>query len=217
MSRRLVVALVVASTSLGCHSTATESQPDAARSETGSPHDAGTSDDGAWSPVCPDTVPPLGSSCTSPSGLPSGPFAELNCEYGDAWWNISCDTLVVCDQSSWTTAEPIYAPCSSKPGPNSQACPATPAYSDRGALCPDAGLTCYYGLGAACFCVEEGDAGPTWSCQPDPPGCPDDRPRVGVACTGGAECWYGGDGFGVVCISGVWQPTYYGASPIGDR
>jgi hypothetical protein len=208
-SRSIVMRLLpvlAAATLLGCHGSSSDTHPTGVLDGSASPDASG--------PLCPATVPALGTPCTASPEFAGGPWVGLYCEYGDAWWSIACDTVVVCDESrgQWTPAAAVetYAACGPQPGPNPASCPSGIGYGDRGMPCPDAGLTCYYGPGASCLCVEDGDAGAIWSCQPDEPGCPTARPRVGSPCTTSPNCFYGNDGFGTVCVGGVWQLTYYG-------
>lgn len=98
---------------------------------------------GAWSPVCPDSTPAIGSPCTQ---------ENLQCEYGNAWWDVACDTVVQCLQGSWSVAEPAGTVCQPEPGPNSTLCPSNSTLIADGVSCPDAGLLCVYGEGVFCSC-----------------------------------------------------------------
>lgn len=163
---------------------------------THSQDDGGPPDGGPWSPVCPDSTPSVGSACTT-----SGTY----CEYGDAWWSISCDTVLLCENDHWDVSNPGTTPCLPEPGPNSPECPQNP--SMIGGSCSEAGLTCHYGMGASCECGQSPlpDASTTWDCQPAP-GCPDSRPRLGAPCqVSGLLCGYQGCANRELCAGGIWQ------------
>ena len=156
-----------------------------------------------WSPVCPASAPAAGSPCTT---------ENTQCEYGDAWWNVSCDTVVQCQNARWTAYQPSYVPCSAQPGPNAAACPATYAAVPQGSQCTAIGTPCYYAQ-AECTCQiplgppVEDDAGETgyWGCDPEP-GCPMPRPRLGSACSSeGTYCTYEECTYGQTCSGGTWQ------------
>jgi len=93
-----------------------------------------------WSEVCPDTLPALGSACLQP---------QLECEYGNAWWNVSCDSSVYCNNGTWASLSPSSATCLPAPGPNPASCPSG-GFIGEGMSCPQVGLTCFYGEGAQC-------------------------------------------------------------------
>lgn len=179
-------------------STACESNP-AVRGET--VVDGSDDSAGSWSPVCPESPPAAGSSCDAPLGTA--------CEYGEAWWDISCDTVVACDSSGWTAMDPGTGTCTPKPGPNPASCP--PSVVTVPTACADSGLTCYYGT-AFCTCSITGlpyppaDAGSEWNCGPGPAGCPTVRPRLGAPCASASQlCNVGAGLFGEQCENGVWQ------------
>ncbi len=163
-----------------------------------------------WSPVCPDALPALGSPCTPTHTAAPVPVA---CEYGDAWWDVACDTVVTCD-GGWTIATPAGTQCTPKPGRNPASCP-----SSLGALphaCASGSPTCYYGT-VTCFCQIEGlpypppDAGMFWSCDVPQGACPAVRPRLGAACSNdGLLCNTGGGLFGEECLGGFWQQAVGG-------
>jgi len=163
----------------------------------------GTSPDGGpWSPLCPEQPPVLQTKCAQPG---------LSCEYGNAWWNVSCDTIVDCAGGEWFTGAAGHSPCLPAPGPNSASCPADPSTAVGGG-CPSDGLTCYYGQGSLCQCGPwGGDAGLTWACFPGG-GCPSARPRLGSPCTSTATCTYAPCDYAESCVDGVWQqvPTQCG-------
>jgi hypothetical protein len=171
--------------------------------DSGSPVDSGepsdawgvTPDGGPWSAVCPETQPTSGSSCTQQG---------LNCEYGNAWWDVACDTVMVCNGVTWGQGSPTAPPCFPEPGPNSSSCPTNPASIPD--TCTNVGLACYYGFGTSYTCeVAPGDAGTIWRGWPES-GCPNARPRLGAACTNPIVCNYSCD-YAEWCLSGVWQPT----------
>ena len=49
------------------------------------------SEGGAWSTVCPATQPTTGGACGG----------DAVCEYGSAWWDVSCDTVMQCTAGAW--------------------------------------------------------------------------------------------------------------------
>jgi hypothetical protein len=155
-----------------------------------------------WSPACPETAPGTGSACS---------VAGVYCEYGAAWWDVSCDTILQCNDGSWETAEVSQETCFPAPPANSPSCPSSPVTIPLGAPCPHPGLACYYGQGAICSCsVPEGldalDGGAAWGCGPDP-GCPSARPRLGTTCQGDQICEYDdASGFAEICQGGIWGP-----------
>ncbi len=174
-------------------------------------YDAGASDawgvppDGAaWSLVCPESPPALGSTCSQST--------SIQCEYGDAWWNAACDTVVVCAGGHWSKL-PMIAGCTSAPTPNSLACPSDPV-SAAGAACSSAGTGCYYDLGANCYCTTgpfaPPDASAKWICVPGS-GCPLTRPRLGASCNStSAECVYNGCVSSEACVNGAWAAMTFG-------
>ena len=183
---RCVVLLAVVTT-LGCGGKTGGAQPGDASGEqsvdSGSPTDSGTPEDawgvpadgGPWSPACPETVPTIGSPCTS---------SNVQCEYGAAWWNVSCDTVLRCISGAWENAQPGTNPCLPAPGPNESSCPENAGTIQNETVCPQAGLTCWYGDGANCVCQTQSQGAankPLWFCTPEP-GCPSSRPPLGAGC-----------------------------------
>lgn len=164
----------------------------------GSTQSGGTS----WSPVCPDSLPTQYSSC-------SNPLAQPPCEYGNAWWDPGCDTIVECSfGNTWNVVEVSSETCFAAPAPNSADCPHDRSAVGVGTACDHNGLTCYYDEGTACECgAARADAGTTWQCNPDP-GCPMPRPRFGASCNREQTCTYGvaPNVIGEQCIDGFWQP-----------
>jgi hypothetical protein len=152
-------------------------------------------DGGSWSPVCPDTQPPTGTSC-------SGAAIGVSCEYGPAWWSIGCNSVLWCNAQdrAWTDSNPSAAGCLPEPGPNCTSCPVNP--SGLSGACSNSGVSCYYGEGPNCTCSA---VDTTWSCYP-PSGCPSVRPRLGAACVTGPS---GGCRYtcteGMICSNGIWQ------------
>ncbi len=154
-------------------------------------------DGGAWSTVCPDTQPATGQPC-------SGAAA---CEYGRAWWDVSCDTVMHCTAGAWAIDDVSSESCFPEPGPNSAACPSDPMTVRPESAC-DTPALCHYGQGAFCACQatsQAPDAGLGWICGPDPT-CPSTRPRLGASCDAdGLTCGYGDEsGFEMECQSGAW-------------
>lgn len=162
--------------------------------------DGEVSDAAPWSPVCPASPPAVGSACSSDQDM-------VFCEYGDAWWNVACDTIERCYGGQWIQAEAGNGSCLPPPGPNPAECPA--GGTAIGA-CPEAGLTCNYLQGVVCLCSTAGapDAAPNWDCIPEP-GCPTTRPRLGAPCMGSLGCTYELCAYNEICQSGVWQPQSY--------
>jgi hypothetical protein len=190
----------------GPHDAATVDSPASDGGQTDAPAD-GNAPDGPgpdatppWSPDCPASAPVAGSACTQ---------ENLQCEYGDAWWSVSCDVVMECDNGQWGTTKPSYEPCTPEPGPNPAQCPATYADVPEGP-CKQAGLTCQYPDGQ-CSCqvpvgpIEIDGGTADWTCLPGD-GCPPQRPRLGTACTmEGASCTYVACSYGEACMGGVWQ------------
>src|ERR1700722_15078899 len=156
---------------------------------------------GSWSPVCPTTQPGVGSSC---SGV------MVACEYGHAWWDVSCDTGLGCTNGAWAPPPAASAPCVPAPGANAPACPQDPSTIRTSHPCPQDQLDCYYGMGTECSCgtsATQPDAAPIWACAPDT-GCPSTRPRLGASCSANTQvCGYGlgSSSVGEQCINGFWQ------------
>jgi hypothetical protein len=167
--------------------------------------DAGSqADAGPWSSVCPASQPAVESACSSEG---------LECEYGDSWWNVSCDQVVKCTKGLWVTFRPSSSTCLPQPGPNPADCPADPGVIATGSTCPSASLQCFYGQGVDCQCVaSDVDGGaPTWDCKPEP-GCPSSRPRLGASCSGIELCTYEICVFAEHCDNGVWQGATIGCA-----
>jgi hypothetical protein len=155
-----------------------------------------------WSPVCPATLPAAGTPCSKD---------DLQCEYGDAWWSVGCDTVMQCQSGVWSTFMPSFEPCQAQPGPNSAACPPDYAAVPQGSACSTDGLSCIYDQGeCACQVPLEGpveiDGGTGyWGCVPEQ-GCPFPRARLGTACTSSqADCTYEECSYAQSCQDGVWQ------------
>ena len=182
---------------------------DAGGSDGGGSTDVGVGDAAPWSPDCPATVPVAGSECGHESGL--------QCEYGDAWWSVSCDTVMECQSGAWAKFQPSYEQCTSEPGPNSTECPATFADVPQGA-CSQTGLRCEYPQGQ-CTCqvllggpVQIDGGSPDWQCVPGM-GCPFPRPRLGVSCSSeGQSCTYEECSYGEICQGGIWQADEEGCA-----
>lgn len=184
--------------------------------DAGGPDAHGGGDGGTpWSPACPASLPAIGLACD---------VETVECEYGDAWWSVSCDPVVQCQGGQWTTYQASYSPCSPEPGPNSAACP--PSYADvqQGESCSDTTVSCVYAQ-AICSC-EEPLGGPVpvsfdggeyayWGCVPEQ-GCPMPRPRIGAACASeGATCTYEDCDYAQVCQDGIWQAEEEGCAMSG--
>jgi hypothetical protein len=188
---RCLLATALAAMAWGCSSTtsgASSSAPDA-----------------SW-PVCPDSPPAAGAACTQPM---------LQCEYGDAWWSLACNTVVQCSHG-WQPINLLGQTCAPQPGPNPETCAASAVMVPVGSKCDTPGLTCFYGKGASCACLGctgsgcEADAGASWGCLD--PNCPVNRPRLGSACAPkeeGPGCPYleGSVYVNEACLGGVWQQT----------
>jgi hypothetical protein len=219
-ARTISLVCAVAGLTMGCGG-AFDSSGDGGATDSGlqdgSPPDAGGPDgiddaldssppdtSSPWSPVCPASAPSPGSACTQQT---------VQCEYGDASWNVACDVVLQCTNDVWTTIQPSYVPCTPKPGPNPAACPPSFASVPQGAACGGS-LTCSYPQGV-CTCQSplggppppSFDGGPSgyWACVPEP-GCPMPRPRLGSACSlEGTFCTYETCAYGQTCINGTWQ------------
>jgi hypothetical protein len=157
---------------------------------------------GPWSLVCPGTTPAIGAACNTET---------VQCEYGDSWWNISCDTVVQCVNTQWTSYKPSFSPCTPAPGPNPSSCPTDYASVSQGSACSTNGLSCYYPQGVCACQVPLGgpvqlDGGTGyWGCVPEP-GCPWPRPRLGSTChLEGTSCTYEACAYAQQCINGMWQ------------
>jgi hypothetical protein len=162
--------------------------------------DANPPDAGPWSPVCPASLPATGTPCTG----------QDQCEYGDAWWSVGCDTVVQCQNGQWGPYQP-GAGCTPKPGPNPASCPGTYGSVPVGQSCPSLGLSCVYGQGICACDYPFGPPPPpgnngNWNCLPEQ-GCPFPRPRLGSACpTDGTSCTYEEVcSYTQNCTGGIWQ------------
>jgi hypothetical protein len=173
--------------------------------------DGGSEQSGPWSPVCPESAPAVGSPCTQDM---------LQCEYGDAWWNVSCDVVMQCMGGQWTADTQLSDPttCTPKPGPNVADCPQSPMDVGTGTVCAQVDEQCFYGQNGNCTCTitnagppPDTDAAPKpyWQCVPGP-GCPGIRQRLGSACTSTNLCFYVVCGYQQVCQDGVWQGGFWG-------
>jgi len=154
--------------------------------------DSGTT----WSPVCPESEPSQGSSCSNEG---------IDCEY-------DCNDVVVCSDGTWAGAVNAGTDITCDAGPNPSACPSSLSSIPSGGACTDE-VTCIYANGI-CECTSPGDptpdAGASWFCGPEP-GCPMPRPRVGAACASPNQtCDYAPCGDSVTCTGGVWQPAFVG-------
>jgi len=191
--------------------------PDGSAHDSGpAPLDGGGQDGGGHdaspplSPDCPAMLPAAGTACT---------HENVQCEYGDAWWSVSCDSVVQCQGSVWTTYQASYEPCSPEPGPNSASCPADFAAVPQGECAP-AGLTCIYPQGECSCAVPFGpveiDGGTAdWGCVPEQ-GCPFPRPLLGSPCTGeGTSCTYEACSYGETCTNGLWAAEEEGCAQAG--
>ncbi|HEY1696620.1 MAG TPA: hypothetical protein VGG39_30875 [Polyangiaceae bacterium] len=167
-----------------------------------------------WSSVCPASLPAIGSACS---------LENVECEYGSAWWSISCDAVVQCSAGAWTKEQPSYTPCSAQPGPNAPSCPATYASVPTGTSCDATGLRCVYGQGL-CTCdvplggpiLIDGGTG-SWGCVPEN-GCPFPRPRLGSPCDGSSAtstCTYEECSYGQSCQDGAWVAEEEGCAGAG--
>jgi hypothetical protein len=220
--RRPEIALFTLLAALGCRGVVPDSLADSGELADGSPgsdasrtidssspSDAGAADE-AHSPVCPESVPALGSPC-SPALDPRG--AQFACEYGDASWNVSCDTVVECSDTGWIPVSPGGQPCTPQPNSLSPECPTSATlYSQTPSICAEAGVTCDYPQGGTCQCLGDPyDAAVLplkWDCVPGSE-CPAARPRLGSACSGELGCTYENCVYSEVCGGGVWLVQPY--------
>ncbi len=159
--------------------------------------DGGVDSSGPWSPVCPQSEPSQGSSCSHDA---------LECEYG-------CGNVVVCSSGTWAGAVNFGNDVTCDAGPNPKTCPSAFSSITQGATCAFDGTTCIYGQGV-CQCSSPADptpdAGASWFCGPEP-GCPMPRPRIGSACTTpNLTCDYQQCGNSIICKDSVWQGTFAG-------
>ncbi|HEY6463233.1 MAG TPA: hypothetical protein VIY73_23860 [Polyangiaceae bacterium] len=190
-----------------------DASPDASPLPDGGGVDASDDASPPWSNVCPASLPAIGSACT---------HENVECEYGSAWWSVSCDSVVRCSGGAWTKDLPSFEPCRPEPGPNSASCPPTYAQVPQGASCDATGLSCVYGQGL-CSCevplggpiqVDGGSA--SWDCVPGN-GCPFPRPRLGSACSvpSGTSCTYEECSYGQSCEGGAWVSEEEGCAAAG--
>jgi hypothetical protein len=192
------VALAMALGTCACGGSVGANAADAGvHQDSGQPGDAGA--DAPWSPVCPQSPPAGDSPCTQDM---------LQCEYGNSWWNVSCDMVMQCVGGRWISDTPSSETCTPEPGPNASFCPQSPMDVGARTSCPQAGAQCVYGHGAFCFCTSNAPDGGEplyWGCEPEP-GCPSSRPPLGSACsTGGLTCTYDPCVYQQKCVNGVWQ------------
>jgi hypothetical protein len=169
----------------------------------GSDSGAPSVDSGPWSPICPVDIPTAGTPC-APS--------EVNCEYGDSAEPV-CNTIAQCLLSppQWLIAAPDPR-CPLPPPTNSPGCPASYAEVMAGSPCSDGGSgygECWYPDGQCDCNLDLTLHSRTWSCMPQPAGCPASPPRIGTACSAaGILCTYYGcqvSGTQAQCENGVWQ------------
>jgi hypothetical protein len=198
---------------------------DTGAADTGSP-DGGSIDSGKTDSGSPDSggldsaPPPLSPQCPMPKPMDGVPCTSsgLECEYGDAWWDIACDTVKQCAGGAWSTVQVGGGTCTPAPGPNPATCPAAIADVDNGGTCSPNGLECVYPEGV-CSCtppmggpVIEIDGGTPlqWSCVPDQPGCPGERPPLGSTCTESSTlmCVYQECSYAEQCTGGVWTSQF---------
>jgi hypothetical protein len=159
------------------------------------------SEDVEWSPVCPVAMPTVGESCS---------IGATVCEYGSAWWNVSCDQVFECYSGRWTDYEASGQTCLPAPPANSQSCPVDYGVIVQDSACPTEGLECFYGQGAYCTCNGADAAlGAGWRCLPET-GCPGTRPRLGAACDSLLTCTYTDCAYAEVCSNGIWRPDRLG-------
>jgi hypothetical protein len=166
----------------------------------------GGGDGGSGSKVCPASAPSEGTSC---------PRNGLECEYGDNT-NYLCNTVAVCNGSSWTyyKNDPTFCSTGLQPG-----CAASSSQVPQGSSCAPQGTRCNY-PDVVCECaypagpVQIDDAGNTvasWVCEQPVQGCPIPRPKLGSACTApeSLQCDYGScslaGGALLTCQGGAWE------------
>ncbi len=170
---------------------------------------------GALIAACPRSIPDGGSPCPEPG--------QLDCEYGDDW-NAQCNTLAQCwrggpSDATWQLQPPYVGSDFACPTPSTLApgCPsvAPDTQTDGGTQCSSVGTACPYGS-VMCGCTQQdsesasaSDASYAWLCSAPGPGCPEDRHRIGSACSADQEgtfCEYAvcGVGTATYCQGGVW-------------
>jgi len=169
----------------------------------GGPDGFGDDSSTPWSPVCPVALPDAGTSCSK---------ENMQCEYGSAWWSVSCDEVVQCQNGLWATFKPSFDPCSAEPGPNPASCPADFTSVPQGSACATNGVSCIYDQGQ-CACqvplggpIEIDGGTGYWGCVPEQ-GCPFPRARLGTTCSIAAQvnCTYEECSYAQTCQAGVWQ------------
>jgi hypothetical protein len=161
---------------------------------------------GAPAASCPGSEPALSSACG---------VEGLQCEYGDDP-SIACNGVYACSGGKWTTGPMILmAPgtCPTKPASQTPNCPATFAAVQANGACSPPLTTCWYPEGAY-VCVAGGTCAPGRWQQATPgtsiPGCPTNRPHLGVACSSTAPlCDYS---CGLGPSGGVWCGAQCGDS-----
>jgi hypothetical protein len=180
-------------------------------------HEAGTAvGDAASSSTPPDSGPPAALCPGSPPAMSSACSLEgLQCEYGDDP-SIACNVVYACSGGHWTTGPMIvFAPgtCPTQLASQTPNCPATFAAVQANGACSPPLTTCWYPEGAY-VCVAGGSCAPGQWQQAIPgksiPGCPANRPHLGVACSSTAPlCDYS---CGLGADSGVWCGALCGDS-----
>ncbi len=153
--------------------------------------DADAADAACVPETCPSSPPSAGSSCTG----------NATCEYGGAARS-ECDTFALCISGQWQIQPaPDGGWCATNPS-----CPASYGDTpDGGTSCGSTQYVCYYQEGT-CGCVNG-----NWACTlPVGSGCPNERPRIGAACSNAATCNYCQDcsalaGDMLECKCGQWQ------------
>lgn len=148
--------------------------------------------------TCPATAPATGSPC-DPSGA--------TCEYGSSPY-FTCNALARCVDDgdaglAWSVleADPDGGPCARQ----KFACSDTDAVV-HGGVCPIPATDTYLECdvpGENCSCTTT----TPWSCQAVAPGCPDERPHVGLPCCPPSMigCPYAPD-IALACTGGNWLP-----------
>lgn len=116
--------------SSGANSSSGSGVSDAGNDDAEGPSPWDASSDAPWSPVCPTELPTTNSACTT---------ANIECEYGDAWWNPSCNQVVKCYNGNWIVANAGSGSCLPAPGPNAAACSPELRHSAAVELVPAAG------------------------------------------------------------------------------
>ena len=69
----------------------------------GGPDGFGDDSSTSWSPVCPETLPGAGTSCS---------HENVQCEYGSAWWSVACNQVMQCQSGRWAVFQPSFDPAS---------------------------------------------------------------------------------------------------------